>query len=465
MVYRVSELAANLQETIQSVYGRSTYWVIGEVSSSTHYPDKDRYYFDLVEKIPGASETARLKVNAWQAGAARIRNFTTTTGQVLQDGIQVMIQVNINFHIVYGLSLTLTDINAEFTMGNLALQRQETLARLVRENPESVALIDGKYQTANKQAHLARVIQRVAVIGSPNSEGFRDFTTVLRNNSSGFTFTLDTYYSSVQGKAAESELVKALIDVFKQSLLAPYDVVVMIRGGGSKTDFLVFDSYPVARAAARFPVPILTGIGHTGDHSITDKMVYESLNTPTKVAEFILEHNRRFDESISRFSATIQTCASDRIHTIGNQLTKVIQKVNYGTRRRLTKDTTNMQQLSWQVTSQVKWQLRSAREKLNTYRTTLAQESSTQIESQRQKVEEIPIAQPLKQVFRQQQQQLETIGLILKMNDPQRVLERGYTLIYSKSKVVKNPDEIEPGQDLRIRFSTREIAVKATADG
>src|SRR5690606_28233649 len=184
--------------------------------------------------------------------------------------------------IVYGLSLTLIDLDPNFTLGNLERLRKETLRRLVQENPDHVSLVKDQYVTRNKQLKLNCVIQRIALIGSPRSEGYTDFVHTMDHNQFGYTFAIDYYYSAVQGVSAEHELVKTLLQVYEKSKQSPYDCVVITRGGGAKTDFLVFDTYALSRIVARFPIPIITGIGHHKDVSIVDLMAHTPTKTPTK---------------------------------------------------------------------------------------------------------------------------------------------------------------------------------------
>src|SRR5690606_8737730 len=180
------------------------------------------------------------------------------------------------------------------SLGNLERLRKETLRRLLQENPDHVALVDDQYITRNKQLRLNCVIQRIALIGSPRSEGYTDFVHTIDHNQFGYRFAIDYYYSAVQGVSAEQELVSTLIKVYEKSKDVPYDCVVITRGGGAKTDFLVFDTYALSRVVARFPIPIITGIGHHKDVSIVDMMAHTLTKTPTKAAEFILAHNRAF---------------------------------------------------------------------------------------------------------------------------------------------------------------------------
>jgi exodeoxyribonuclease VII large subunit len=212
---------------------------------------------------------------------------------------------------VYGLSLVISDIDQSFTLGNLEKQRLNTLLRLVKENPGKIYQEDGEYITSNKLLKLNKVLQRIALVASSNSEGFHDFMSNIQKNKFAYTFNIDYYFTSVQGNFAEEELKNTMIRIYESK--KEYDCVVIIRGGGAKTDFLAFDTYGIARAVARFPVPVITGIGHLRDVSITDMMAHTNTNAPTKAAEFIIAHNRTFEDELKQIQKSVIIKAQQRI--------------------------------------------------------------------------------------------------------------------------------------------------------
>jgi exodeoxyribonuclease VII large subunit len=303
---KLSDLTKRIRQVINETFGEQTYWIVAELSGHKFYPDRDRHYFDLVEKIENSNtETAKVKANSWEQGSRQISLFENITGQTFGDGLQILACVKVNYHIVYGLSMTLIDVDPNFTLGNVERQRRETLQRLLAENADCIELVDDQYITRNKKLKLNSVLQRIALIGSPKSEGYTDFLHTITNNQFGYKFTVDFYYSTVQGIGAEQELFKTFLQVHESNKTTPYDCVVITRGGGARTDFLVFDTYLLAKVAARFPIPIITGLGHHKDVSIVDLMVNTQTKTPTKAAEFILAHNRNFEENMLRYQQRI----------------------------------------------------------------------------------------------------------------------------------------------------------------
>lgn len=294
---KLSELAQKIDDLIRRQFSTEVFWVVGEISGHKFYGGQARHYFEFIEKTERAHDPiAKFRAVAWSSGSESIRQFEEVTRQKFTNGIQVLAKVKVEFHAVHGLSLVLQEVDQFFTLGNLERQRMDILQRLITENPDTIVKENEEYFTRNKGLTLSTVLQHLAVVGSPNSEGYVDFMHTLEANEFNYRFSCDIYQSSVQGSFAETELVQTLVNVYESG--KSYDAVIIIRGGGARTDFLVFDTYRLARAVARFPIPVITGIGHHKDVSITDLMAHTSTKTPTKAAEFILSHNRSFENEV-----------------------------------------------------------------------------------------------------------------------------------------------------------------------
>lgn len=285
-------------------FGEQTFWVLAEISGHKFYSNPERHYFEFLEKEEqDKSPLAKVKAIAWTSGSERIKAFEKETQQQFGNGMQVLALVKIEFNAAYGFQLIVLDVDPSYTIGKVEQQRRDTLLKLLSENPGKIIKQGDEYITINKQKKLPFVLHRIALIGSPNSEGFSDFCHTLQTNIHQYHFVLDVYQSAVQGVGADLEIKQRLLQIYESSI--SYDVVVIIRGGGSKSDLLTFDAYGLAQAVARFPVPIITGLGHHNDISITDLMAHTATKTPTKAAEFILSHNRLFEENVIQLQGRI----------------------------------------------------------------------------------------------------------------------------------------------------------------
>jgi exodeoxyribonuclease VII large subunit len=194
---------------------------------------------------------------------------------------------------LYGLSLIISDIDPAFTIGEMALKRQLVIKKLEQEGVFSM----------NKELIFPAVPQRIAVISSKSAAGYMDFINHLKNNSFGYTFYTALIETSLQGTETEQGVISALDKIALNSHL--FDLVVIIRGGGSQSDLSWFDSYNIAYHVTQFPLPVITGIGHDKDVSVTDMVANISLKTPTAVADFLIDSTAYAENHIIQMSSEI----------------------------------------------------------------------------------------------------------------------------------------------------------------
>ena len=211
--------------------------------------------------------------------------FESETGQRLQAGMSVLVEAEVHYHPVYGLSLSIVGIDPSYTLGDIAQQRQKTIAQL-----QADGLLD-----AQQLLPLPTLIRRIAVVSSPSAAGYEDFKHQLDN--SGYAFETQLFGATMQGEGAEASIIAALEAIETEA--ERFDAVAIIRGGGATTDLSCFDRYTLCAVCAQFELPILSGIGHTRDVSVLDLVAHEALKTPTAVAEWLIH---RLDEQMARIA-------------------------------------------------------------------------------------------------------------------------------------------------------------------
>jgi exodeoxyribonuclease VII large subunit len=279
--YTLSNLMDELNLIIRSSFDQS-YWIVAELANVSTSP-RGHMYMELVEKS-GAQIIAKARANLWSSKRQQIISaFEGITRQTLKTGMKIMLQVTVDFHSVYGISLQVHDINPAYSLGELERQRQETIKKL-----EAEGLLN-----FNKQYILNPVIQNLAIISSETAAGYQDFMNQLENNTQSYTFKTKLYPAVMQGEQAVASIIKAL-DALENSQ-EDYSAIIIIRGGGSNLDLACFDDYHLNARLAQSYFPVLSGIGHERDQSVTDMVAHTRLKTPTAVAEFIIQHNHQFE--------------------------------------------------------------------------------------------------------------------------------------------------------------------------
>lgn len=255
------------------------YWVIAEISEI-----KENYsghcYLELVEKQSDEKNIrSRVRAIIWCKRYNLLKSyFESTAGETLKEGLKILVRVKVEYHELYGLSLIICDIDPAFTVGELAIRRQQIIRQLEEEGIFSM----------NKEIGLPFSLQRIAIISSANAAGYIDFLNHLTHNNYGYVFHTRLFESPMQGSETEKGIISALdkISVHQEH----FDAVVIIRGGGSQVDLSWFDNYNIAYYITQFPLPVFTGIGHDKDMSVSDLVATVALKTPTAVADFIVNH-------------------------------------------------------------------------------------------------------------------------------------------------------------------------------
>ena len=269
------DLQRMVRATLESRF-RDPLWISAEISE-LKVNRSGHCYLNLVEKgstdgAPRAEARAVIWKSAWAPMASM---FEAATGATLRAGLRVLVRVVVSYHEVYGFSLQIIDLDPRYTLGEVERRRRETIARLQQ---------DGVWDM-NRELTLPRPTLRIAIVSSDTAAGYQDFMNELCRNTYRFETTL--FRSLMQGDAAEQSIVAALSAIAARE--DEFDVVAIIRGGGSTSDLALFDSYLIASYVAQFPLPIFSGIGHDKDVSVVDMVAHTSLKTPTAVAAKLVE--------------------------------------------------------------------------------------------------------------------------------------------------------------------------------
>jgi len=270
------------------------YWVVAEISEIKEN-SSGHCYLELIEKQPDEKNVrARIKAIIWSKRYRFLKAFfENITGESLREGLKVLVKTKVEYHELYGLSLIVSDIDPAFTIGEMAMKRQLVIKKLEDE---------GVF-TMNKDLPFPAFPQRVAVISSKNAAGYTDFINQLKNNSFGYSFYSALIETSLQGTETELSVIRALNRIADNYNL--FDIVVIIRGGGSQSDLSWFDSYNIAYHITQFPLPVITGIGHDKDITVTDLVASRSLKTPTAVADFLIDSMANSENNIISISKGI----------------------------------------------------------------------------------------------------------------------------------------------------------------
>jgi len=276
-------------------------WVEAEIAESRYH--NGHFYFSFVEKNEDGELMAKASGALWRSKVPSLRyRLKDRFEMVTRTGNKVRIRCGVEFHPRYGYSLIVDEFDPAYTEGFLYQERIKTIARLREEG-----LLE-----KNHRHPLPTVIQRIAVISSRTAAGYQDFLHQLRDNPHGYQFDTRLFPCPMQGDQVRSRFPEVMEEVSAEA--DAYDLVIVVRGGGATIDLTDFDHYEVAAAIARAPLPVLSGIGHERDLSVADMVSAHRVKTPTAAAEFIIQHNLKYERSLEEIFQNIIRAGRDVIH-------------------------------------------------------------------------------------------------------------------------------------------------------
>jgi exodeoxyribonuclease VII large subunit len=315
----LSELTQEIQNTFDERFAGQSFWISAEISDVKKQSVSKRCYLKLIERS-GSTTLAELKAVFWSNSYDQIEAFEKSTKQEFVNGLKIICLVKVRFHQIYGLNADLLQIDIAHSLGTIELERQATLDKLLKENPNEIQQIGEYYRTLSNSLPLPIVVQRIALITAVNSDGQRDFLKEISENKFGYQLEVREYLCTIQGDTAHELIIQQLNEIEKEK--DHFDVVAIVRGGGSQTDFEPFEKYDLAKKVALFPLPIFTGIGHDRNISIVDLMA-RPYKTPTKVAAQLIEYNFEFENLMLRLKERFDQEAIQLMHSAKEELSKV----------------------------------------------------------------------------------------------------------------------------------------------
>ena len=381
-----------------------TYWVQAELSDvRSNY--SGHCYLEFVQKdASGNNLIAKARGTIWSNIYKMLKPyFEQETGQAFTSGIKVLVQVSVEFHELYGYSLTVLDIDPTYTVGDMERKRREILRQLEEEG-----VID-----LNKELEMPMLPQRVAVISSATAAGYGDFCNQLANNPRGYGFRTELFPTIMQGERVEESVLSALDAIYQR--MDEFDVVVIIRGGGATSDLSGFDTYLLAASCAQFPLPIITGIGHERDDTVIDKVAHTRVKTPTAAAEFLI------------------ACMDQ----LANRLDELAYRLQQGVRNHLMWEHRRMESLKQRIPNAVYKRIGDAKYVL------LSAQRNLQMAS--------------RQFLSIKKHRLELLQQRLNDALPEKQLARGYSITLKDGKVVKDASLLKEGDVVTTRLFNGEV--------
>ena len=409
------ELNSLVREAIEE-YVTDEYWVEAELASA--HESGGHCYMELIQKEDGSNTPiARASARCWRSTWALLKpHFERETGQTLRGGLKVLLQVYPQFHENFGFSWIVTDIDPTYTLGDMARRRQEIIRRLKEEGVFDL----------NKELELPLFAQRIAVISSDSAAGYGDFCKQLSENKQGFKFAVELFSAVMQGEQVEQTVIAALNEINERR--EDFDCVVIIRGGGSTSDLSGFDTRALAENVANFPLPVITGIGHDRDESVLDMVSHTRVKTPTAAAAFLIEHLQDVYSLIVEAEEDVIRCVTDRLQKERLRIDRLIELLPKQLAAFLTAQHARLGRLIELLPRQTAACLTSQRGNLDLLAATMRS--------------------VLERRMLRENHRMELLEHRVDAVNPEKLLQRGYSITRSNGRVVRSPEQLKAGDEI-----------------
>lgn len=397
--FSLSELNWQVRDAIRD-HLPDTYWVRAE-TSDVRRNQNGHCYLEFIEKDAKKQNiVARARGMIWNNVYEMLSSyFETETGQPFASGLSVLVRVSVDFHELYGYSLSVVDIDPSFTIGEIARNRQLILRQLEEEG----------VLTLNKELALPELTNRIAVISSPTAAGYEDFCDQLTKNPYGFVFYTKLFPAIMQGDRSEASVIGALEKIYEHR--EHFDAVAIIRGGGSSSDLSCFDSYLLGTNCAQFPLPIISGIGHERDVTVVDAVAHTRAKTPTAVAEFLISHTAETSAELMELMQELVEKSNSLIQTALNRLNELSRQMIHSSNIFIRDELSVVQQLS------------------------------------------VTLKHQTKQMLQTENHFVSEKSQYIRMVSPENILKRGYTLTLKNGKIVKSVKELSDNEIIETVFA------------
>jgi exodeoxyribonuclease VII large subunit len=461
-IFTLKQVALSIQKVISERYTR-LYWVQAEMHK-LNYTNKGHCYPELVQKEEGKI-VAEMRGTIWKAQFDKInKSFAEIVKEPLRDGLSLLFLVKINFHPLYGMGLEIMDIDPTFSLGELQKEREESLQKLAKEG----------ILNANQSLQLPLLPQRIALISVESSKGLSDFYSVINQNDWNYKFFFMLFPAQLNGDLAVASIQQQLKRIRK--VKHHFDAVAIIRGGGGEIGLSCYNNYELAKAIATFPLPVLTGIGHSTNITVSEMVAYRNAITPTELGEFLIQCFHQFSVPIQEAQRTIKQEVNQFINQRKIELTNELRVFKNVSQQRLFATQKMVQSLTKNVSMHARFRfekefyslnatsntfkgaLKSKRaletHMLNQFKGQLEKSALNHLEASKNKVEDTQlfVIQQLPRFLSQKETALQQLEKNIRLMDPALLLKRGYALTLFQGKLISPTNPVKEGDLIEVQM-------------
>lgn len=441
-IFTLSQVSASLQAIVAKNYpGR--YWVKAEMARLHHYPHSGHCYPDLVEKN-GEKVVTQFRAIIWSDTFLVLnRRFEAVTGRQLQDGMNILFQASVTFHPQYGLSLHIHDIEPSYTLGEMARQRMAAINRLKKE---------GDFEL-NHLVEFPVLPSRIAVISVETSKGYNDFCNIMRAHGRRYRIHWELFPALLQGVNAGPSIIGKLEEIDRDRHL--FDVVVIVRGGGGEAGLDCYDEYTLARVVARFPLPVVTGIGHATNQTVVEMVAHANKITPTDVAYFIIKAFENAESKLLALGNKMNQKTRNLTDFEKKKIGLMAHAMAASVKNRVTGDAVRLQRHQDLLPVIGRAVITQSRENLLTTQQWMRGAARNMVGTTLALLTTMPdrLSRGSLWLQRDQTRQLQHLDQRLRQADPMQMLKRGYSITTAGGKIVRSVNDLKNDTEITTLLS------------
>ena len=432
-VFTLQQVVRSIKKTLEDRYTQN-YWVKAEMHKLNRYPSGHAFP-ELVQKDENKI-VAQITGTIWKQQLERINTkFIEVVKEPLREGTTLLLLVKINYSETFGLGLQILDIDPSFSLGELQKQREETLRKLAKEGLLNL----------NQKLHFPLLPKRVAIISADSSKGLSDFLQVLQENEKSYFIFTHLFNAYLQGDVAVQSIISALKKI--KRVKDHFDIVIIVRGGGAEVGMTCYNNYDLCKAIAEFPLPVLTGIGHSTNLNVAEMVSFRNEITPTKLAEFLLQTFREFEQETKRLNREMIAHSLQIIDKTKQDFNGQVRVFKHASLRFTDSLKNELNQQIIELKNTTRYFLKNENDAVLSLKNDYRIVTKEIITAERNTLSLIskPIKGSLLHFFERKESDLEQLEKTVNILNPSNVLQRGYSLTLLNGKILSAKNKPKKG--------------------
>lgn len=432
-VFTLQQVVRSIKKTLEDRYTQN-YWVKAEMHKLNRYPSGHAFP-ELVQKDENKI-VAQITGTIWKQQLERINTkFIEVVKEPLREGTSLLLLVKINYSETFGLGLQILDIDPSYSLGELQKQREETLRKLAKEGLLNL----------NQKLHFPLLPKRVAIISADSSKGLSDFLQVLQENEKSYFIFTHLFNAYLQGDVAVQSIISALKKI--KRVKDHFDIVIIVRGGGAEVGMTCYNNYDLCKAIAEFPLPVLTGIGHSTNLNVAEMVSFRNEITPTKLAEFLLQTFREFEQETKRLNREMIAHSLQIIDKTKQDFNGQVRIFKHASLRFTDSLKNELNQQIIELKNTTRYFLKNENDAVLSLKNDYRIVTKEIITAERNTLSLIskPIKGSLLHFFERKESDLEQLEKTVNILNPSNVLQRGYSLTLLNGKILSTKNKPKKG--------------------